>query len=411
MDAVAAAIRNALGPVLEVPSARICVALSGGLDSSVLLHAAARLDSGRLRAIYVNHQLHVDAAAWGRHCAGLCATLDVPFTALTVTVGSNTGEGPEAAARRARYGALAEALGDGEVLLTAHHRDDQAETLLLNLLRGAGPAGLAGIGSRTPLGRGEVRRPLLDLPRSALLDYARQSGLDWIEDPGNVDPRMDRNFLRHRILPALEGRWPGARTTLSRAARFSGEAARMIDELGALDARRVQRCGRILVPALRSLGESRQRNVVRHLCRLRLGAVPPEARLREGVAQLLGAAGDRQPLLAWPGGEIRRYRGELYLSRPLQPRPSAPDLPELPARPGARLELGGGLGRLRLARARGVGLATDKLAASLVVRFRGGGERLQPAGSTHRRELQEAAPGARRRALDARTHPPAVLGR
>ncbi|MCC7258053.1 MAG: tRNA lysidine(34) synthetase TilS [Gammaproteobacteria bacterium] len=386
MQRVTGAIATALGAALAPDGPRFCVAVSGGLDSSVLVHAMAGLAPGRVRAIYVDHGLHPDAPAWGGEAGQLCTGLGVPFSTMAVAVATDAGQGLEAAARHARYRALAAALAPGEWLLTAHHRDDQAETLLLNLLRGAGPAGLAGIPARTTLGAGTLCRPLLDVPRRVLLDYARAAGLAWVEDPANTDTRLDRNLLRHRLLPLLAERWPAAAASIARSARLSGEAAVMLEALAEADARRVTRRGRVMIEPLRALPEPRQRNLLRFLCRRDPGAVPPEARLREGLAQMLGAGDDRLPLVAWPGGEMRRYRGVLYLLAPVAPLPAT--VPDLPVRAGARLDLGA-LGRLRLLRAQGRGLASGRLAGTLTVRWRQGGERLRPAGSTHARELKK----------------------
>lgn len=385
----AEAVRRAIEPVLTAPAAGICVALSGGLDSSVLLHVLVRSRIGGLRAVYVNHQLHPEAGAWGEHCERLCADLGVPFITRKVTVETGTGEGLEAAARRARYRALAEVLKPDEVLVTAHHQDDQAETVILNLLRGSGVTGLGGIPRQAKLDGARVLRPLLDVPRSMLLDYARQEALHWVEDPTNTDPHMDRNFLRHKVLPQLQSRWPGLRTTVSRSARLCVEAAQLLDELAALDSRRAQRAGRISLPALRGLSEPRQRNVLRRLCWQELGSVPSESRLREGLDQVLNAQGDRNPVLAWPGGEIRRYRMSLYLLRPMAPAPAVGERLALEARAGARLDLGNGCGRLRLVRVRGQGLATSRAAPVITVKYRSGGEHIRPAGEAHKRELKK----------------------
>ncbi|GMW05458.1 MAG: tRNA lysidine(34) synthetase TilS [Gammaproteobacteria bacterium] len=388
MHDVVESIRDALRPVAERPGARFCVAFSGGLDSSVLLHVVVRLGLGDVRAVYVDHQLQPQSAAWGLHCGEFCRQLGVPFEQRLVTVDHQGGEGPEAAARRARYLALAEILASGETLLTAHHQDDLVETVLLNLLRGSGPAGLAGIPRAAPLGAGWLLRPLLEVPRASLTGYARGAGLTWIEDPSNRDERLDRNFLRHQALPLLGQRWPGVRATVARSARWCAEAGGLLDALGSDDARRVARGGRVLVSRLAALSEARQRNALRSLCRHALGSVPPERRLREGLAQLIHAGPDRQPLLRWGGGEIRRYRGALYLLRPYAPMPGRSAM-ELPVRGGATLDLGPGLGRLRLVSARGQGLSAARAGASLHVRFRCGGEMLRPVGSAHARELRK----------------------
>lgn len=388
MPGPAETVREAIAPLLRRPGTGICVALSGGLDSSVLLHALVQAGAGPLRAIYVNHQLHPEAVQWGRHCQRLCRRLGVPFAVRLVTVDAGAGEGPEAAARRVRYGALAASLAAGEVLVTAHHQDDQAETVMLNLLRGAGIAGFAGIPREAGLGATRVLRPLLDVPRAVLAAYAREAGLDWVEDPSNSDVRMDRNFLRHRVLPVLEERWPGLRGSVARSARLCAEASELLEDLGVQDGRRMQRAGRVLVARLRELSEPRQRNALRCLCRDALGSVPSERRLREGLAQLLNAGEDRNPVLAWRGGEIRRYRSALYVLPPAGPPPVDP-AEAWRVRPGAVLDLGAGAGRLRLVRARGQGLAAARIGAELTVTFRSGGERLRPAGSAHRRELKK----------------------
>lgn len=387
MRAVVESVRAALAGIGGETEARYCVAVSGGLDSSVLLHVLAGLAPGRLRAVYVNHQLHADAAAWGLHCERLCRQLGVPFIVRTVTVATRAGEGLEAAARRERYRALGSCLQPGEWLLTAHHEDDQIETVVLNLLRGSGPAGLAGVPPRGALGGNRLLRPLLGLPRAALVAYAHAAGLDWIEDPSNRDPRLDRNFLRYQVLPLLGTRWPGLRSAITRSARLSSEAARMLEEVGAQDARRVTRAGRIIVDRLQTLSEPRQRNLLRWLCWRELGSVPGERRLREGLAQLLGAASDRNPVLAWPAGEVRRFRSMLFVQRPLGALPAT--VQTLPVRAGAVLALGPAGGRLRLKRSRTGGLSAARVGSALTVRFRRGGERLRPTADAHCRELKK----------------------
>lgn len=389
LQAVRAAVRRGLGGLLGDGPRGLCIAFSGGLDSAVLLHVAAATWPGCVRAVHVNHQIQPQAADWAAHCQQRCDALEVRLTVLTVQVPAGTGEGPEAAARRVRYSALATELRADELLVTAHHQDDQAETLLLNLLRGSGPDGLAGAPARTPFANGWLCRPLLGVPRRWLLEYARAVGLTWIEDPSNTDTRLDRNRLRREILPALEMRWPAAREAFVRSARLAADAAGLMRELAAADARAVLRDGRIRLPALRTLSEPRQRNLLRYLCRERFGSAPPEARLREGLAQLLGAGVDRHPLLAWQDGEIRRYDEALYLLAPmrLSPPGGAPGW-SLPARPGACVELGEGLGRLRLVPVTGRGLAIARLPDTLHVGLRAGGERLQPADAAHHRELK-----------------------
>ena len=193
------------------------VAFSGGADSAALLHALCQLRDAlapaEIRAVHVHHGLHADADTWESDCRRICADLGVALDVLRVDGRAGPGESPEAAARRARYDALASLVGTGEAVCTAHHQRDQAETLLLQLVRGAGPAGLAGMPALATLGRGWLARPLLDTPPEDLRDYLERYGLSWTEDPGNTEQRFDRNFIRHEILPRLEDRWPGVQRT------------------------------------------------------------------------------------------------------------------------------------------------------------------------------------------------------
>src|SRR5690606_38380138 len=217
---------------------RVWVAYSGGLDSTVLLHAlAARRDAlpAPLHAVHVNHNLHPDSARWARDCQAVCDALDVPMESFAVTVGNGRGVSVEAAARDARYDVFRDLLEDDELLLTAQHQDDQLETFLLQAFRGAGPHGLAAMPRQAPFGRGRLCRPLLDFSRAELEAWARARGLEWLDDPSNAEARFARNFLRLEILPALRQRWPQLAATVSRSARHCAEAAWLLDEMAALD--------------------------------------------------------------------------------------------------------------------------------------------------------------------------------
>jgi len=362
-----------------------CVALSGGVDSTALLHAMVQLgqefSGNTIRAVHVNHHLHADADTWARACQALCAELGVTLTCCDVGVETGGDVGIEAAARKARYGALAGLLDHGEILLTAHHRDDQVETFLLRLLRGAGPHGLASIGLRRPFGKGQVVRPLLAVSRKSLETYARQQKLEWIEDPANTNTAFDRNFLHHRVLPVLRERWPGLGETIPRAARLSGEAAQMLDDLAKIDLAVTEAymdgADTIPLDAIRGHSPARQRNVIRYWLRQRKIVPPTEARLREGLAQLLSAGDDRLPLIEWGGVKVRRYRDCLFLLE-LDPEPVDAELPDACDWDGCdRIDLGPLRGRLRFVH--GDATAVD-VPGSWVVRFRVGGERFASGG-------------------------------
>ncbi|WJW76593.1 tRNA lysidine(34) synthetase TilS [Thiohalobacter sp. IOR34] len=364
------------------------VAFSGGLDSRVLLQALASVRE-RLPAapgaVHVEHGLQPEAAAWAEDCRAFCASADIPFVHLQVDARAAAGESPEAAARSARYRALADWLPPGHALLTAHHQDDQAETLMLQLLRGAGPRGLAAMPARSPFARGWLLRPLLESGREDLRRYAATVGLRWIEDPSNRDRRYDRNLLRHEILPRLQQRWPATAAVLSRVAAHQAEAAGLLDELAALDAAAAAgaEAGTLSVAALRALRSPRRRNLLRYWLRGHGLPLPSSAVLARIERDGLVERADAEPCIRWPGGEVRRYRDALHALEPLPP----PEASEREWAAETPLALAGGL--LHARPVSGRGLARRALAdGPLRIRLRQGGERLRPAGRTHQRPLK-----------------------
>jgi len=380
-----------LARLRALPSAqRYWVAYSGGLDSHVLLHALAALRAElgevRLAAVHVHHGLHTDAELWTEHCTAVCGQLGVPLTVLRVDARAAAGESPEAGARAARYQALEELLGAGDVLLTAHHLDDQAETLLLQLLRGSGPHGLAAMPDRAALGGALHGRPLLDAPREALRRYAHAEGLSWVEDSSNAELAFDRNYVRHEILPRLAVRWPSARQTLTRSAGHCAEAASLLDELAALDLAAVggDVSSRLSVAALLDLSPPRRRNVLRAWLRGLGLALPSQAQLAQ-VEQVLESDWDTEPCVHWIGAEVRRYRDELHAMRPLSPHD--PSL-TLQWNVDAPLDLPALDGRLRATRVRGEGVRLSQ-ECTVTVRFRAGGERCRPAGRAETHTLKK----------------------
>ncbi len=392
MEAPARALHDLLAGQTDPPS--LAIAFSGGRDSSVLLHAAAGLRHAMrtLRALHVDHGLHRDAPRWREHCASTCARLDVPFVASTVDARPAAGESPEAAARGARYAALGALLAPGEWLLTAHHRDDQAETLLLQLLRGAGLAGLAAMPERIPFADGWLVRPLLGLGRDALAAYAHHHALAWCEDPGNAVLEPDRNYLRHVVLPALVERWPAATTCVARSAAHCAEAVELLDGLAASDMAAVgvaRGHAELPLAALRELPSPRRRLLLRHwLAGLGL-PLPGQRVLARIEREMLGARADRNPRVCWPGVELHRYRGHLHAQPPV---PHEADRATRDWDPSAPLQLP--WGTLGTRPVRGAGLDPERLQGGrVVVTTRVGGERLRLPGRPNRplkKCLQEA---------------------
>jgi tRNA(Ile)-lysidine synthase len=371
-------------------SSGFCVAFSGGLDSSVLLHSLAALraaNSGlRIRAVHVDHGLQSEAAAWADACAGFCRSCEVELIVLRLGLEPAAGESVEAEARDARYAAITGILAPAEWLLTAHHRDDQMETVLIQLMRGAGVAGLAAMPARARLGPGWHGRPLLDVDRAELAAYARQAELSWVSDPTNSATRFDRGWLREQVLPQLRTRWPRAAATVSRSARHLAEAARLLAALAESDSKGLLDNGRLAIDGLRRLPQDRQANLLRWWIREQGLGAPSAARFESILDDLMEARADAAPLVRWESGELRRYRDRLYAMQPL-PEPPAGALHFDPAQP-AGMDLGGGLGHLCLAASDQGGL-DPRLLPEVVVRFRMGGESLRPHAARPRKRLKQ----------------------
>jgi tRNA(Ile)-lysidine synthase len=372
----------------------LCVAFSGGPDSTALLHALAQMPEARkrsLRALHVDHGLHADSAAWARRCVDFCAALEVPLTVVCVEVDAAHGEGIEAAARRARYTAFAGHLRDGEWLALGHHRDDQVETVLLKLLRGAGPEGLAGMRALRPFARGFLWRPLLETPREMLHKYLTEKELPCVDDPANTDPRFARNVLRREILPHIAEHWPHADASILHAARLCRAAADYIDGDARIALASLRRQDDTLDAAgwLR-LPDALRAPVLDAWLHARGFAHPPDASRAELERQAAGAASDSAPIIAWANTEIRIWDGRLHATPPLAALPedwqSQWD--------GAPLALPGDCGTLLL-EAQSHQAHGARFDRPLQVRLRQGGERIKPAGDPHTRELRDLFQQAR----------------
>lgn len=301
---------------------RMHLALSCGLDSTLLMYGLVALQQagriGALQVVHVHHGLQAEADVWAERAQYLGERLNVPVDVVRVCVNLAAGQGVEAAAREARYAAFAKLMQTGDVLLTAHHLDDQAETFMLQLMRGAGVRGLSAMPLLQPVSLPEGDawhlRPLLNMSRDILYQQASQLGLDWVDDPSNSDIRMARNLVRHAVLPRLKQHWPQAVHTLARCAQRMASTESLLLDLARLDLEEARgkdtHC--LSVDVLRRLSVPRRENAVRGwLSELGLPS-PPAARLHE-LGRVLDARTDALPKLAWPGAVLRRWRGGLYV--------------------------------------------------------------------------------------------------
>lgn len=347
----------------ELPSApSYLLAYSGGVDSHVLLHALHALGepiTSKLRAVYIDHGLQATSAAWGAHCAQVCADLSLPLQILKATEAPAPGDSTEAWARAARYRLLAEHLKPGEMLLTAQHQDDQAETLLLQLLRGSGVAGLAGMPLCRAWQGGWHARPLLAISQADILNYANQAQLAWIEDASNQDTAFDRNYLRQQIMPQLKARWPAAAATLARSAAHLAEAKHQLASIN--DTALAEQAMSSSVFDLTQLPErssgptgdtsamDERASLLRHWLQHQSVSLPSSAVMAQLLRQLDSDRADARVEVVWGRWALRRYRQALYLE-PAQ-LPAAPE-PELTlAWKGEPMVLPHGAGELQLMRA------------------------------------------------------------
>ena len=362
------------------PVGALCVAYSGGPDSTALLHALAHSSAARargLRALHVDHGLHVESARWAAHCRAFCATLSVTCDVYVTKVDRSGGIGLEAAARHARYEIFAEHLHPDERLVFGHHQDDQAETVLLKLLRGAGPEGLGGMRAERPLGQGLVWRPLLDVPRQVLLDYIQAHDLPCIHDPSNDDRQLARNHLRHEVLPLLKAHWPQAVVSIAHSAKLSRAAADSLQNewMDALEALRDDTTNSLDARGWLALPSALRDPLLAHWLHAQ-GLPAPTTAQRQQIERQCTAQDGQLPCIQWVGAEVHVWKHRLWAMAPRDPTPSPAQSPWQ----GELLTLPDG-GSLSLEPA-------TRLPVTLSVRWRRGGERIKPAGDRHTRDLR-----------------------
>jgi len=370
------------------------LAYSGGVDSQVLLHLLS-LTGLNISAVYIDHGLQTQSADWAEHCRQQCLQFNIPFQIIKVNGAAAKGESPEAAARLVRYAALKNLIQKDAGLLTAQHQDDQAETVLLQLLRGAGAAGLAGMPTITKFAQAWHARPLLNVSKKTILDYAQVNNLNWVEDPSNQHVNFDRNYLRHNIIPNMLQRWPALNKTLGVFSQQQAENSRLLDELAELDLSTVELEKNCLnINLLNKLSDARLRNVLRYWLKIiespAKNLVPSRAVLEQIVMQIKTPSHDTAALVSWAKCEVRRFRNKLYWLKKTQHDASkvycwdAKDVLVLDSI-GKKLSLNKvNTDEKNIAFV----LKADILKKSVSIQFRQGGEKIKPAGRNGSHDLK-----------------------
>ena len=389
------------------------VGLSGGIDSVVLLHLLSSLPSYLpfssssseestdlpflnstaqntsnhfffLKAIHINHQLQSNANEWQLFCVSLCEKLNIPIECIFVNAHAKQGEGPEAAARKARYEAFNSVLNEDDVLLTGHHLDDQIETIFLQMLRGTGVDGAAGIRFISQFSTSFLIRPLLIYSRKSIEEYARKNNINWINDPTNDEINFDRNYLRHQILPVLEKRWPSYRETLSRFSSNIRQASELLNEIAEKDYLLIkeddtQSFAHCLdINKLKELSISRQNNLVRHWLSVE-GYSPPSKNLLTQIHAAIAARIDASPIVSWANVELRRYKNKIYLlDKNREKIPQNFSLKISNWRQGERVKIPG-YGVLELMSSENDGIKSSCFSSEdIQIKLRQGGEKCKP---------------------------------
>lgn len=367
------------------------VAYSGGIDSHVLLHlmyrAKKRADVFNLRAVHVHHGLQPSAEQWANHCAQICDDLSVPFRLMRAKIIQQSGDSLEAQAREKRYLCLAEGIDETTSVLTAHHQDDQAETVLLQLMRGSGPAGLAAMPEIKTFHLGYLGRPLLQATGDQLTHYANHYNLTWIDDPSNDELHFDRNYMRHNVLPMLRQRWPSAAKTISRSAAHCAELTAVLTDYlqSTIVSSQADRAGSLSVSLLLRLAPEQCKQVVRQWIKQKNLPLPNTKHLKRVMEDVLLADQSASPLVSWEGCEIRRYQDALFATSPLPDHTNV----SMEVMPEDAIKVVG-LGIYRFEQKIGAGFVWPGDGnIPLTVKYRHGGERCVPAGRGHQHQVKK----------------------
>ena len=358
--------------------AKFTIALSGGVDSMVLLDllSKAKRSSDVIKAIHINHNLHESSKEWVDFAKDACKKYKLPLIIESINP-KQEGFGLEAEAREQRYKKFKEIILDNECLLTAHHLDDQIETTLFRIFRGTGLDGLRSIRKKAKFGKGLLCRPLINIPREAIEQYAKLNDIKWIEDPSNKNIDFDRNYLRNNIVPSIKKRWPNAQKTITRLSSLAENNQKLLHELAKEDIGEIEKFNVLDIGILSNKSSLRINNIFRFMILKNKMGIPSLKVLENGIETLINAKSD-SPIITWDGFSIRRYKNTLYFFNP--------DLKQDEIRPlkmkwfiDETINLGGNRGSIQARFIKGQGIALNKCPKSLEIKYRKGGEQIKPS--------------------------------
>ena len=366
---------------------KFCIAFSGGMDSTVLLHVMKNIidEKSQIRAIHINHNIVDNSKVWTRTCKSICKNFGIDIEIISLEVTHN-GYGLEAAARDERYKKLKEKLYENEYLLTAHHEEDQMETVFLRMARGTGLDGLQGINEKYSFGEGIIFRPMLEVSKTSVMDYAKEHQLKWVEDSSNQDTHFDRNFLRKKIIPQFRERWPSIASSVSRLSQLSAQNIKILNQIAEEDIGPIANMNELPLAKLLDKSFERANNMLRYIILANGMSIPSMKTLQDGLKEMLDPETDKS-VIAWKDYCIRKYKNHLYFLSNSDLEPNKVDV-RIPWEIGKTVNLGENIGTIEATFIHGDGLSIEKCENKLTISYRQGGELIKPIGHRINKSLK-----------------------
>ena len=366
---------------------KFCIAFSGGVDSTVLLHVMKNIidEKSQIRAIHINHNIVDNSKVWSKTCKSICKNFGIDIEIISLEVTHN-GYGLEAAARDERYKKLKEKLYENEYLLTAHHEEDQMETVFLRMARGTGLDGLQGINEKYSFGEGIIFRPMLEVSKTSVMDYAKEHQLKWVEDSSNQDTHFDRNFLRKKIIPQFRERWPSIASSVSRLSQLSAQNIKILNQIAEEDIGPIANMNELPLAKLLDKSFERANNMLRYIILANGMSIPSMKTLQDGLKEMLDPETDKS-VIAWKDYCIRKYKNHLYFLSNSDLEPNKVDV-RIPWEIGKTVNLGENIGTIEATFIHGDGLSIKKCKNKLTISYRQGGELIKPIGHRINKSLK-----------------------